>query len=95
MLLFDFSFFFSSGLDETCLSDDLLKNESKINKELSYDETLLHLLKSSLAGVPPPPQLTCPQQKIEEIINLYKDTESWMNYEGERTGILSFQITSM
>ncbi|XP_065210943.1 uncharacterized protein mi isoform X2 [Planococcus citri] len=64
--------------DEELFQDhpnDESKNEIK---QESYDDVILRRLKASLSGVPPPPILTVPQQKVEDILNILKNSSQEM-----------------
>lgn len=56
---------------EDCSEDNCFEPNNQ-----SYDEVLLHRLKTSVSGVPPPPVLTYPQQNIDDILNYIKNSEN-------------------
>lgn len=60
--------------DEDYLDDADNREDDVQTRNAIYDELLLQRLKASLSGVPPPPVLTMPQQKIEEILDVWKNS---------------------
>lgn len=65
---------FSDDENDDYLTENNLLNAPKdeAKREDKYDELLFQRLKTSLSGVPPPPALTLPQQKVEEILEIWK-----------------------
>lgn len=64
----------SAGLYESQMEDKTSegssgKSETEVN---SCDKLVMNRLKASLCGIPPPPSVVLPQQKIDDILDTWK-----------------------